>query len=89
MILELITHLEIKLKLLPAKLRVDFFPAGARLPTTWPFGLPFAFSGSIGRPFVSAAMAGLCGCIVAMLESMGGNCRFKHSEPVSWARLPS
>ena len=75
--MEPITDLVIKLKLLPANPGIDLFPAGALFPTTWPFGLPF--NGSIGRPFVSAAIAGLWGCIEAMLESMRGNCRFKLS----------
>ena len=75
--MEPITDLEIKLKLLPANPGIDLFPAGALFPTTRPFGLPFVIIGSIGRPFVSAAIAGLWGCIEAMLESMDGDCRFK------------
>ena len=60
------------LKVLDAGLDGIFFVGGLLLTTTWPFALPSVIDESTGRPFVSAAIAGLYGCIAMVLESMDG-----------------
>lgn len=62
------THLAIQPKPLLERLCVvPFLPVGFR-PTTWPFGLPLAVVGSIGRPFASAAIAECWSCVVATVS---------------------
>ena len=81
-----VTYRVMMLKLLDAELDGIFFVGGFLLTTTWPFALPSVIDGPTARPLVSAAIAGLCGCIVAILESMDGNCayfRFKLLHPCS------
>ena len=68
------------LKLLDAGLDGIFFVGGFLLTTTWPFALPSVFDESTGRPLVSAAIAGLYGCIAMILESMDGNCAYSRFE---------
>ena len=68
------------LKLLDADRDGIFFVGGDLLTTTWPFGLPSVPDGSTGRPFVPAAIAGLCGCIAVILENMDRNCVCSRSE---------
>ena len=62
------THLAIQPKLLIERFCVaPFSPVGLR-PTTWPFVLPLALFESIGRPFVSAAIAEYCSCVEATVN---------------------
>ena len=68
------------LKLLDADRDGVFLVDGVLLTTTWPFGLPSALDGFTGRPFVSAAIAGLCGCIAVILENMDRNCVYPRFE---------
>ena len=65
-----VTYRVMMLKLLDADPDGVFFVGGVLLTTTWPFGLPSVMEGSTGRPLVSAAIAGLYGCIVVILENM-------------------
>ena len=68
------------LKLLDADPDGVFFVDGLLLTTTWPFALPPVIDGSTNRPLVSAAIAGLYGCIVLIFESMDGNCAYSRFE---------
>ena len=79
-----VTYHVMMLKLLDAELEGIFFVGGVLLTTTWPFALLSVIDGPTGRPLVSAAIAGLYDCIVAILESMDGDCaysRFKLLHP--------
>ena len=67
-----VTYRVMMLKLLDAGLDGIFFVGGFLLTTTWPFALPSVIDESTGRPLVSAAIAGLYGCIAMVLESMDG-----------------
>ena len=66
----LVTYRAIMLKLLATNPGGVVFLAGPFFFTIYPFGFSLVFDGSIGRPLVSAAIAGLSGCIAAMLESI-------------------
>ncbi len=68
------------LKLLDADPDGVSFVGGVLLTTTWPFGLPSVIDESIGRPLVSAAIAGLYGRIVVMLDSIDRNCVYSRFE---------
>ena len=65
-----VTYRVMMLKVLDAGLDGIFFVGGLLLTTTWPFALPSVIDESTGRPLVSAAIAGLYGCIAMVLESM-------------------
>lgn len=75
-----VTYRVMMLKLLDADPDGLFFVGGVLPTTTWPFALPSVIDGSTGRPFVSAAIAGLYGCIVVILESMDGDCAYSRFE---------
>ena len=78
------------LKLLDADRDGIFFVDGVLLTTTWPFGLPSVIDGSTGRPLVSAAIAGLCGCIAVILENMDRIMSIPNlsSNTRAWVRRP-
>lgn len=75
-----VTYRVMMLKLLDADLDGVFFVGEVLLTKTWPFALPSVIDGFTGRPLVSAAIAGLYGCIVVNLGSMDGDCAYSRFE---------